>query len=257
MLEKGKEYLVEARLTPLAKTQGFESIANLVTALKANALSSRVLRQAVVEALTTNETSFFRDIEPFEILKKNVLPELIEKRAAKKQLSLWCAASSTGQEPYTVAMLLREHFPQLVSWKISFQATDLSRDVLERARSGIFSQMEVNRGLPVTYLVKYFDKQGTQWRVKENIRSMITFSELNLIKPFSTLGEQEHAAAKHRGARGSEPHVTQEQAALLGALGVGALRGDFARRDPRGDIGHVGSATAESSAWLRARRGRW
>jgi chemotaxis protein methyltransferase CheR len=187
VLEKGKEYLVESRLTPVAKEHGLESLQHLVEMLKKPGSAS--LRGEVVEALTTNETSFFRDIEPFEALKGTLLPELIQKRSDKKQLSIWCAASSTGQEPYTMAMLLREHFPQLRDWKVTFIATDLSKEVLEKARSGVFSQMEVNRGLPVTYLVKYFEKNGAQFRIKDDIRNMIRFDELNLIKPFTIIPE--------------------------------------------------------------------
>jgi chemotaxis protein methyltransferase CheR len=187
VLEKGKEYLIESRLAPVVKEHGLESLEQLVAKLKNP--GSTFLRAEVVEALTTNETSFFRDIEPFEVLKSTLIPELIQKRKDKKQLSLWCAASSTGQEPYTVAMLIREHFPQLNDWKITFIATDLSKEVLEKARSGVFSQMEVNRGLPVTYLVKYFEKIGSDFRIKESIRKMVRFEELNLIKPFTIIPE--------------------------------------------------------------------
>jgi len=187
VLEKGKEYLLESRLAPIVKEQGLESLEKLVEKLKKPGAGP--LRADVVEALTTNETSFFRDIEPFEALRTTIIPELLQKRGDKKQLSFWCAASSTGQEPYTIVMLLREHFPQLKDWKITFIATDLSKEVLDRAKSGVFSQLEVNRGLPVTYLVKYFEKVGADFKVKADLRQMIRFDELNLIKPFTVIPE--------------------------------------------------------------------
>lgn len=187
VLEKGKEYLVESRLAPICRDKGFPTLEGLVAALKGNADSG--LKQQVVEAMTTNETSFFRDIEPFENLRKVILPEIIEKRTASRTLNIWCAASSTGQEPYSIAMLLREHFPQLNDWKISFIASDISQEVLARAKSGRYSQLEVNRGLPVTYLVKYFKKEGTDWFINEDIRKMIRFEAINLVKPFSIISD--------------------------------------------------------------------
>lgn len=183
VLEKGKEYLVEARLTPLAKESGYETLESLVAVLRSG--SAPGLRAKAVEALTTNETSFFRDIEPFEALKNTIIPDLIERRKAAKSLNIWCAASSTGQEPYSLAMLLRESFPILSTWKVSIVATDLSLEVLARARAGKFTQLEVNRGLPVAYLVKYFKKEGTDWIIREDIAKMVSFSQLNLIKPFT------------------------------------------------------------------------
>ena len=134
----------------------------------------------MVDALTTNETTFFRDVEPFELLRTELLPALIKTRQLSKRLSIWYAASSTGQEPYSVSMLIREHFPELASWTIDQVATDLSRPVLDRARAGAYSQLEVNRGLPVKLLVRYFDKRGLEWQLKDHIRSMVNFQELNL-----------------------------------------------------------------------------
>jgi len=133
-----------------------------------------------VEAMTTNETSFFRDFHPFEGLKKFVLPDLIARRAAERELTVWCAASSSGQEPYSLAMLIRENLPQLVSWRIRILATDLSSDVLARAREGRYSQLEVNRGLPASLLVKYFEKRGCDWYLRDDIRNMVDFQIVNL-----------------------------------------------------------------------------
>jgi chemotaxis methyl-accepting protein methylase len=148
VLEDEKNYLVESRLQPLARREGFVGIAELVTKLRSNGFSP--LHGKVVEAMTTNETSFYRDVQPFEALRKVILPELISKRTATRQLRIWCAASSTGQEPYSLAMLLKEHFAELANWDVKILATDLSTQVLEKARSGCFNQIEINRGLPGT-----------------------------------------------------------------------------------------------------------
>lgn len=180
VLEPGKEYLVESRLSPLSKVHGFASLDDFADAMATSPFGT--MHRQTVEAMTTNETSFFRDIHPFEALKKTLLPEVIAKKAASRQLNIWCAAASSGQEPYSVAMLLRESFPELAGWKITFIATDLSNAVLAKARSGRYGQLEVNRGLPAPLLVKYFTKDGTEWVIREDIRSMIDFRELNLIE---------------------------------------------------------------------------
>jgi chemotaxis protein methyltransferase CheR len=178
-LNSSKEYLIEARLIPLARKLGLTGTDDIVSKLKQRIAT---VERDVVDAMTTNETSFFRDTTPFEALKKSVIPDLIARRSIERKLNIWCAASSTGQEPYTLAMLLRENFPQLQSWKLSFMASDLSRDVLDRARAGRFSQLEVNRGLPASMLVKYFKKQGLSWEIVPEIRQMITFQEVNLLE---------------------------------------------------------------------------
>lgn len=183
VLEKGKEYLVESRLTPLLRKEGHASMASMIEKLKTGALAEPLARR-VCEAMTTNETSFFRDIHPFEVLKKQVLPPLIEKRRATRELNLWCAASSSGQEPYTIAMTLLESFPELRDWKIWFMATDIATDVLAKARSGRYSQLEVNRGLPASLLVKYFKRDGLEWEIDAKLRSMIDFREMNITGPW-------------------------------------------------------------------------
>jgi chemotaxis protein methyltransferase CheR len=185
VIEPGKEYLVESRLQPLAKREGFASIAELVA--KTRGCLGGALGQKIVAAMTTNETTFFRDVEPFEALRKFILPELIEKNKQTRRLSIWYAASSTGQEPYSVSMLIREHFPQLLSWDLQQLATDLSPAVLARAREGRYGQVEINRGLPATYLVKYFTKHGNEWELAESVRKMVRFEELNLIRPWPAL----------------------------------------------------------------------
>ncbi len=178
VLEDGKEYLVESRIGQVVETEGFDTIDQLVEALRKN--SDNGLQSKVIEALTTNETSFFRDIHPFETLKDAVLPELLESRTSTEKLNIWCAASSSGQEPYSIAMLIRESFPALLDWKINFIASDISEKMLDRCRSGKFSQLEVNRGLPASFLVKYFEKNGTTWSIKKQLQEMIHFQHINL-----------------------------------------------------------------------------
>jgi len=185
VLEPGKEYLVDSRLAPILRKHALESIADLVARLRAP--GGIGLISQVVEALATNETMFFRDVHPFESLRKIVIPDLIRRRGSERALTIWCCASSTGQEPYSVAMLLRENFPELRTWKVSILATDFSRDSLARARAGTYSQIEVNRGLPAPLLVKYFQQHGTQWQVKEEIRRLVEFRELNLAQPWPFL----------------------------------------------------------------------
>ena len=178
MVEAGKEYLVESRVGPILKEEGLESFHGLVEKLRAQPHNG--LHQKVVEAMTTNETSFFRDLHPFEALKKTILPELIEKRAATKSLNIWCGACSSGQEPYTISILLQDQFPQLATWNIRIIASDISREMLARAESGTFSQLEINRGLPAPLLIKYFQKHGTEWQVKEPLQQRLEFCQLNL-----------------------------------------------------------------------------
>lgn len=176
VLEDGKEYLVESRLGPVVKLKGLDTIEHLVEDLRKN--SNSELQYKVVEALTTNETSFFRDIHPFDTLKNVVLPELIENRKNATELNIWCAASSSGQEPYSIAMLLQENFPTLE--KINIIASDISEEMLTRCRSGEFSQLEVNRGLSAALLIKYFDKIGIKWAIKKKLRDLIKFQQINL-----------------------------------------------------------------------------
>jgi chemotaxis protein methyltransferase CheR len=182
VLEADKRYLVETRLAPLVRQLKLSSISELVRQLRSGAANGLTTR--IVEAMVTTETSFFRDLHPFESLRKVVLPELIHKRRDERRLRIWCAASSSGQEPYSVALLIREHFPELAGWQIDFRATDLSLEVLNRARAGKFNQIEVNRGLPAALLVKYFHQEGLTWELDESIRRMVDFSQMNLAQPW-------------------------------------------------------------------------
>lgn len=185
VLEPSKAYLVEARLSPVARNHGLTTLSDLVVAMRRPA--SRDLVRQVVEAMTTNETSFFRDIHPFDAIRTSVLPELIQKRSAERALNIWSNACSSGQEVYSIAMILREHFPVLNNWKVRLIATDLSSQILGRAREGLFNQTEVNRGLPLPLLLKYFKKEGLQWRISEEIRRSVEFRELNLVETWPSL----------------------------------------------------------------------
>jgi chemotaxis protein methyltransferase CheR len=185
VLDDDKQYLVEARLAPLVRERQLGSIGDLVAQLRK--ASANGLSRQIVEAMVTTETSFFRDHQPFETLRKTVLPELIERRRAERTLNIWCAASSSGQEPYSLALLIREHFPQLLGWKIKLLASDLSREMTTRAREGRYSQFEVNRGLPAALLVKYFEQHGTTWQLSPTIRAMVDYQEINLAETWPWL----------------------------------------------------------------------
>lgn len=180
VLEPSKTYLLESRLMPVARQHGLESLPELVAQLKSP--GNRALAQQVIDAMTTNETSFYRDIHPFDALKNQILPSLLPKREKERTLNIWSNACSSGQEVYSIAMLLREHFPQLAGWKVRLIASDLSTSILKKAQMGIFNQTEINRGLPMQPLLKYFTKQGLNWQIKEEIRGGIEFQEVNLIE---------------------------------------------------------------------------
>jgi chemotaxis protein methyltransferase CheR len=185
VLEDGKGYLVESRLQPIARRAGFESLADMISQLRARPMNG--LHWQVVEAMTTNETYFFRDIHPFEILRKSVLPDLIDRRARDRQINIWCAAAASGQEPYTILMILHEHFPELSSWTVNFLASDISKEMLNRCRQGCYSQLEVNRGLPAALLVKYFHKVGTRWQIQSAFRQAIEFRQINLAEAWPSM----------------------------------------------------------------------
>ena len=184
-LSADKQYLVESRLIPLARKAGLPGLPELVQKLKG---SAEALTSEVVEAMTTNETFFFRDKVPFDHLKATIMPELLQARAARRSLRIWCAASSTGQEPYSIAMCLKELGSALTGWRVEIVATDLSLGVLEKSRAGLFSQFEVQRGLPIQLLVKHFVQTGELWQLNADIRAMVQFKQLNLLHDFSHLG---------------------------------------------------------------------
>lgn len=186
VLSNEKQYLIESRLMPVARKHNLAGISELVNKLRAP--GAEALAVAVTEAMTTNESFFFRDKTPFDHFKDTMLPVLLKERAAKKTLRIWCAAASTGQEPYSLAMILKEMGPQLAGWRIEIIGTDLSQDVLDRAKAGVYSQFEVQRGLPIQLLLKYFTQNGDSWTISQEIRSMVQYRLLNLLNDFSTLG---------------------------------------------------------------------
>lgn len=182
VLSARQGYLLESRLGPVAQRIGLNDVAALVAELRRSHESP--LHQSVAEAMTINETSFFRDLQPFEALREEILPAVVHARSSSRQLWIWCAACSSGQEPYSVAMTIRQHFPALMGWRVRIVATDLSEDMLARTRAGIYSQFEVNRGLPSRMLVTYFTRQGTNWQVNEELRQLIDCRKVNLVGPW-------------------------------------------------------------------------
>jgi chemotaxis protein methyltransferase CheR len=185
VLTEEKSYLLETRLLPVAKKHRLPSVAHLAVALKAG---DEALVRDVVEAMTTNESFFFRDMKPFEQFRATVLPARLKARAATRQLRIWSAACAVGQEPYSLAMLLAEERAKLAGWTVSLLATDISGEMIERAKAGSFSQFEVQRGLPLKYLVRYFEPGEDRWLVKPEIRGMVQFRVANLIDDLSSLG---------------------------------------------------------------------
>jgi chemotaxis protein methyltransferase CheR len=177
-LEDDKVYLVETRLLPMARRHGFESVEDLVLRLRSRK-HEKLLRE-LVEAMTINETFFFRDGHPFEVLRQTVLPELIQRRVEVRCLNIWSAACSSGQEPYSVALLLSHHFPALSGWNIRLIASDLSGAMLDRARQGRYSELEISRGLLPEMAAAYFQKQGHGWQIRDDIRRMVEFLAINL-----------------------------------------------------------------------------
>jgi chemotaxis protein methyltransferase CheR len=185
VLDEGKGYLAESRLTPLAYREGLDSAQELLASIRRTRFCS--LHRKVLDAMMNNETWFFRDHLPFEVLRQVIIPELIADRAATRQLTFWSAACSSGQEAYSIAMLLMEHFEELSGWTITILGTDLSSAILERAQAGRYSQLEVNRGLPAKYLAKYFTRDGSDWVLSPQVTKMVEFRELNLTEPWRAL----------------------------------------------------------------------
>src|ERR1041385_4822100 len=178
VLEDGKQYLVDNRLSQLARREGLTSAQEVIDRLRK--APGGPLQRKVIEAMTTTETLFFRDGKPYEALRNAILPELVRLRRNERKLQIWSCACSSGQEPYSVGMLLREHFPELASWDLRLVATDISTEMLARSRAGRYSRLEVNRGLPHAYLMKYFNRVGHEWQIRDELRKMIEFRELNL-----------------------------------------------------------------------------
>jgi chemotaxis protein methyltransferase CheR len=185
LIDPSRNALFETRLTPIARLAGASTLEDFVSLLRVDRTPQ--LHRAVAEAMTINETSFFRDGKPFEVLRETILPRLIEKNAAQRRLRIWSAASSTGQEAYSLAMLICENFAELTSWDVKIVGTDISRQVIEYAQRGRYRRMEVNRGLPARMLVKYLVRDGDEWEVTPNLRAMCSFQYANLCAPLPKL----------------------------------------------------------------------
>ncbi len=184
-LTQDKSYLLDSRLTPVARKWGYDSLDSMTMALRT--LPKADLLKDVVEAMTTNETSFFRDSKPFDQFRDIIIPHLIKTRPTKR-VRIWCAASSTGQEPYSLAMLIKENAAKLPGWQFEIVATDIDTNVLESAKRGEYSQFEVQRGLPIQMLMKYFEQKGDRWCLKSDIKSMVQYKYFNLLESIHTLG---------------------------------------------------------------------
>jgi chemotaxis protein methyltransferase CheR len=178
VLDPSRDYLFETRLSKLIRNQGMNRLDDLVRRLRAS--RNPALESAVAEAMTINETSFFRDVRPFDLLRTELLPKIIEARRFKRSLRFWSAASSTGQEAYSLAMMVLEHFPMLVGWDIRIEGTDICAEVIAHAGAGRYQRIEINRGLPARFVVRYFDHVGEHWTVKPEVRKMCNFRQANL-----------------------------------------------------------------------------
>jgi chemotaxis protein methyltransferase CheR len=181
VLEPSGDYLFDTRLTTILRNQGLSRLDELVCQLRTR--NNPTLEQAIAEAMTINETSFFRDNRPFELLRTELLPKLIEARGQSRRLRLWSAACSTGQEAYSLAMLIREHFSSLMVWDVRIEGTDICAEVVERAQKGRYHRIEINRGLPARFVVRYFDRVGEDWVVKPEVRQICNFRQANLCGP--------------------------------------------------------------------------
>jgi chemotaxis protein methyltransferase CheR len=185
-LAKDKAYLLESRLLPVARKWKFANFEELARVIRTK--PDEALLRDVTEAMTTNESFFFRDIKPFDQFRDIVLPHMLKARAQTKSIRVWSAACSSGQEPYSLAMMLTEQAAKLQGWRIEIIATDLSTEILTRARDGMYSQFEVQRGLPIQLLVKYFQQQGDRWQINKQIRDMVQYRPFNLLAPMAPLG---------------------------------------------------------------------
>jgi chemotaxis protein methyltransferase CheR len=185
-LGREKLYLLESRLGMLCRARRIEGLAALVKQLRTG--SDRALETQVVEAMTTNETLFFRDTTPFEQMRRVVIPEVLARNRFNRSLRIWCAGVSSGQEAYSLAMLLKEFQGELAGWCIDLVGTDISTEILDKARSGAYSQFEIQRGLPIAQLLKHFEQRGEQWIIKDDVKRMVRFEPFNLLEPMARFG---------------------------------------------------------------------
>jgi len=186
VLTPDKSYLLESRLMPVARKHGLKGLEDLIGQMRTRKEEALIVE--VIEAMTTNESFFFRDIKPFDLLRDEVLPPILEKRKTQKHLRIWCAAASSGQEPYSIAIVLKELGIKLTGWKVDIVGTDISHDILKKAAAGTYSQFEVQRGMPIQLLLKYFDKKDESWQIKPEIQNMVTYKHWNLLDSLRQLG---------------------------------------------------------------------
>ncbi len=187
VLTRDKAYLLETRLMPVARQRNMKGLEELVDALRID--REEELATLVTEAMTTNESLFFRDTKPFDQFRDLVMPKMMQNRAGLKKLRIWSAACSSGQEPYSLAMMISENAAKLSGWRVEIVATDISTEMLAKAEAGMYTQFEVQRGLPITYLVKYFKQVGDKWQIDDKIRQMVTYKDFNLLKSPAALGQ--------------------------------------------------------------------
>ena len=185
VLTPDKVYLIESRFAPLARQHNLANADAVIAKLRAG---DEAIARAATEAMTTNESFFFRDKTPFDHFEKVILPKMLQARATTKKIRIWCAAASSGQEPYSLAMILKEKGALVKDWKIDIVGTDLSTEILAKAKAGLYSQFEVQRGLPIQMLMKYFTKEGESWRIKDEIRSIVEYRTANLLDAFTGMG---------------------------------------------------------------------
>ena len=186
VLTPDKSYLLESRLMPVARKHGLKGLEDLIETVRSRKEEALIVE--ITEAMTTNESFFFRDTKPFDLLRDEVLPPILDKRSSNKRLRIWCAAASSGQEPYSIAIVLKELGARLAGWNIEIIGTDISKDILTKAEKGQYSQFEVQRGMPIQLLLKYFDKVDENWIVKPEIKNMVTFKYWNLLDDLKNLG---------------------------------------------------------------------
>lgn len=262
IITQDKTYLLETRLAAILRDHQIAGLPGLAAHLRQPGPSA--LKSKVVDAMTTNETSFFRDSHPFDTIRQSLIPGLIERRAGTRGLRIWSAACSTGQEPYSLAMMLKDNFPILAGWKIEIIATDLSPTVLDRAREGLYSTFEVQRGLPIQMLIRHFDQEESYWRIKRELRQCVSFRPLNLLEDFSSLGQFDIVLCRNVLIYFDQPtktrilHAMAKRIAPDGALLLGGAESVFGLCDAfqnlpglRGVYGHATGQPSNSAMSTR------
>ena len=237
-LSDDKAYLIESRLMPIARAQGLADIPQLCNLIRTAPKEDLLVE--ITEAMTTNESSFFRDIKPYEALRKQVIPMLMDKLAASKRMRIWSAACSTGQEPYSIAICLEEDKAKMPGWSFEIVGTDLAKKVVDKAKQGIYSQFEAQRGLPIQMLVKYFTSNpDTSWQLKDTIRNMVQFKTHNLLEPYTALGKFDIIFCRNVLIYFDDPikaSITEKMASILSPHGILIIGATESLVDPKGQF---------------------